>query len=92
MSENNKSMMDVFFKFLSAGLVPAAIWINSLSVDVALLKNRLESAEKRLDKVEAQQQKILEGVKENQIALKSMVVTMDFMKNLLTEIRNARQP
>ena len=86
----NMSAMDILFKVLAAGLVPAAIWINSLSVDVALLKEQGNSSRARLDKVEAQQQKILEGVRENQIALQGMVVTMNFMKDLLTEIKNAK--
>ncbi len=86
----NMSAMDILFKVLAAGLLPAAIWINSLSVDVALLKEQASSSRARLDKVEAQQQKILEGVRENQIALQGMVVTMNFMKDLLTEIKNAK--
>lgn len=86
----NLSALDILFKVLAAGLVPAAIWINSLSVDVALLKEQGSATRARLDKVEAQQQKILEGVRENQISLKGMVVTMNFMKDLLTEIKNAK--
>ena len=86
----NMSAMDILFKVLAAGLLPAAIWINSLSVDVALLKEQASSSRARLDKVEAQQQKILEGVRENQSALQGMVVTMNFMKDLLTEIKNAK--
>ena len=82
--------MDLVFKGLSAGLLPAILWVNSLSVDIALLKRELESNKTRLDKVEAQQEKILDGVKENQIALKGMVVTMNFMKDLLTDIKNAK--
>lgn len=81
---------DVIFKAMSVGLLPAMLWVNSQSVDIALLKSELNSSNNRIEKVEAQQQKILEGVKENQIALKSMVVTMNFMKDLLTDIKNAR--
>jgi hypothetical protein len=81
---------DLVFKILSAGLLPAMIWVNSLSVDIALLKRELESNESRIEKVEAQQEKILELVKENQISLKSMAVTMNFMKDLLTDIKNAK--
>lgn len=81
---------DLVFKILSAGLLPAMIWVNSLSVDIALLKRELESNQGRIEKVEAQQEKILELVKENQISLKSMVVTMNFMKDILTDIKNAK--
>jgi NifU-like protein involved in Fe-S cluster formation len=81
---------DVIFKAMSVGLLPAMLWVNSQSVDIALLKSELNSSNNRIEKVEAQQEKILEGVKENQIALKSMVVTMNFMKDLLTDIKNAR--
>ena len=82
--------MDLVFKVLSAGLLPAMIWVNSLSVEIALLKREQESNKARIEKVEAQQEKILEGVKENQIALKGMVVTMNFMKDILTDIKNAK--
>lgn len=81
---------DLVFKILSAGLLPAMIWVNSLSVDIALLKRELETNKGRIEKVEAQQEKILELVKENQIALKSMAVTMNFMKDILTDIKNAK--
>jgi len=81
---------DLVFKILSAGLLPAMIWVNSLSVDIALLKRELETSQGRIEKVEAQQEKILELVKENQISLKSMAVTMNFMKDILTDIKNAK--
>ena len=82
--------MDIVFKVMSAGLLPAMLWVNSQSVDIALLKRELESNKTRLDKVEAQQSKILQGVTDNQIALKSMTVTMNFLKDILTDIKNAR--
>lgn len=82
--------MDMVFKVMSAGLIPAMLWVNSQSVDIALLKRELDSHKTRLDKVEAQQTKILQGVTDNQIALKSMTVTMNFMKDILTDIKNAR--
>tara|TARA_B100000965_G_scaffold406836_1_gene449389 strand:+ start:12180 stop:12440 length:261 start_codon:yes stop_codon:yes gene_type:complete len=82
--------MDMVFKVMSVGLIPAMLWVNSQSVDIALLKRELESNKTRLDKVEAQQSKILQGVTDNQIALKSMTVTMNFMKDILTDIKNAR--
>lgn len=81
---------DLVFKLLSACLLPAMVWVNSLSVDIALLKKELETNKSRIEKVEEQQGKILEGVKENQIALKSMVITMNFMKDILTDIKNAK--
>lgn len=82
--------IDLVFKVLSACLVPAMIWVNSLSVDLALLKRELEANKARLEKVETRQEKILTGVQENQIALKSMVTTMNFMKDILTDIKNAK--
>ena len=82
--------MDLVFKILSAALLPALIWVNSLSVDIPLLNMELKTNQSRIHKVETQQEKILELVKENQIALKSMVVTMNFMKDILTDIKNAK--
>lgn len=82
--------MDLVFKILSACLIPAMMWVNSLSVDVALLQREIETNTTRLEKVETRQEKILAGVQENQISLKSMVSTMNFMKDLLTDIKNAK--
>jgi len=82
--------MDLVFKFLSLGLIPALMWVNSISVEVALLKRELQLNQARIEKVEAQQNKILELVKDNQIALKGMVVTMNFMKDILQDIKNAK--
>lgn len=82
--------VDLVFKVLSVCLVPAMIWVNSLSVDVALLKREIDTNNTRLEKVETRQEKILAGVQENQISLKSMVSTMNFMKDLLTDIKNAK--
>jgi hypothetical protein len=82
--------MDLAFKILSVCLIPAMMWVNSLSVDVALLQREIETNTTRLEKVETRQEKILAGVQENQISLKSMVSTMNFMKDLLTDIKNAK--
>lgn len=84
----NMSAMDLLFKVLSAGLIPAAIWINSLSVDMALLKAEVSANRSRIEKVEAQQEEILKGVNETQIALKGIVITVNFMKDILTEMKS----
>lgn len=84
----NMSAMDLLFKVLSAGLIPAAIWINSLSVDMALLKAEVSANRGRIEKVEAQQEEILRGVNETQIALKGIVITVNFMKDILTEMKS----
>jgi hypothetical protein len=86
----NMSIIDIIFKSLAVGLIPAAIWINSLSVDIALLKEQIVNSRQRIDKVEKQQEKILEGIKATQISLNGMVVTINFMKDLLTDIKNAK--
>jgi len=84
----NMSAMDLLFKVLSAGLIPAAIWINALSVDMALLKAEVSANRSRIEKVEAQQEEILKGVNETQIALKGIVITVNFMKDILTEMKS----
>lgn len=84
----NMSAMDLLFKVLSTGLIPAAIWINALSVDMALLKAEVSSNRARIEKVEAQQEEILKGVNETQIALKGIVITVNFMKDILTEMKS----
>lgn len=78
---------EIVFKVLSAGLLPALIWVNSLSVDIAILKKQVESHETSISTLKEEQKSIHDGVKENQASLRELNVSIIFMKDILTDIR-----
>jgi len=84
---NNEKLIDLFFKALAAGFVPVLFWVNSLSVNTAVMKNDLDKMEKRVVSLETEQKKIHDSLKDNQASLREMRVTVEFIKNLLMEIR-----
>ena len=84
---SNEKLIDLFFKALAAGFVPVLFWVNSLSVNTAVMKNDLDKIEKRVVSLETEQKKIHDSLKDNQASLREMRVTVEFIKNLLMEIR-----
>ena len=84
---SNDKLIDLFFKALAAGFVPVLFWVNSLSVNTAVMKNDLDKMEKRVVSLETEQKKIHDSLKDNQASLREMRVTVEFIKNLLMEIR-----
>ena len=48
----NDRLMDFIFKILASGTIPVLLWVNSLSVDIAVLKNKIEDAEGRVTELE----------------------------------------
>ena len=84
---SNEKLIDLFFKALAAGFVPVLFWVNSLSVNTAVMKNDLDKMEKRVVSLETEQKKIHDSLKDNQASLREMRVTVEFIKNLLMEIR-----
>ncbi len=84
---SNEKLIDLFFKVLATGFVPVLFWVNSLSVGTAVMKNDLDKIEKRVVSLETEQKKIHDSLKDNQASLREMRVTVEFIKNLLMEIR-----
>ena len=90
-SENLSGKIDLgelIFKVLSASIVPALIWVNSISVDTALLKQRVDAADSRLKQLETDQKTTLDTVRENQANLKELKGIMGIVQDLLKEIRD----
>ena len=83
----NDKLIDLFFKTLAAGLVPVLFWVNSLSVNSAVVRNDLAKLEVKVTTLEVEQKKIHTALKDNQGSLREMRVTVEFIKNLLMEIR-----
>ena len=81
-------MGELIFKVLSACIVPALIWVNSISVNTALLTQKMEAAERRLDQLETDQRTALHTVRENQANLRELKGIMGIVQDLLKEIRD----
>ena len=85
---DNKKLIDLFFRVLATGVVPILIWLNSLSITNALAENKINTLESRVLKIEDEQKKIHDALKDNQGSLREVRVTIEFIKGLLMEIRS----
>jgi len=54
----DRKLIDLFFKALAGGLIPIMFWVNAQSVDIAVLKGRVDNLEKRLVVIETRLDKI----------------------------------
>jgi len=52
------------------------------------MKSKVDTLNSRVVNVEGEQKKIMDGVRENQSSLREMKVTINFIKLILTEIRD----
>jgi len=84
----NDKLVDFVFKVLAAGTVPALIWVNSLSVQNAVLVKTVENLDQRVSELEAEQKRVNKVITENQASLREVHVTVKFIKDLLVEIRS----
>ena len=66
---DNKKLIDLFFRLLATGVVPILIWLNSLSITNALAENKINTLESRVLKIEDEQKKIHDALKDNQGSL-----------------------
>lgn len=84
----NEKTIDLFFKALAAGLVPVMFWINSQSVEIAVLRDQAKATTKELDVIKSEQRSLRDHQKETEAVLRELGVTMGFIKDLVTEIKN----
>ena len=84
----NHQLMDYLFKALAAGLIPVLLWVNSISVDIAVIRNDLNAGLSRVKGVEDELKIVHDDIQENQASLREMKVTVTFIKDILTEIKN----
>jgi septal ring factor EnvC (AmiA/AmiB activator) len=84
----NEKMIDFAFKALSAGLVPILFWVNSQSVQIAVIKDQLKSNTKELDALRVDQRSLRDHQKETEAVLRELGVTMGFIKEVVTEIKD----
>lgn len=84
----NEKTIDLFFKALAAGLVPIMFWVNSQSVDIAVLNDQVKASLKEMDIIKSEQRSLRDHQKETEAVLRELGVTMEFIKDLVTEIKN----
>lgn len=84
----NDRLMDFIFKILASGTIPVLLWVNSLSVDIAVLKNKIEDAEGRVTELEEEQKRVNKVITENQGSLREVNATVGFIRDMLVDIRN----
>jgi len=84
----NDKVVDFIFKILAAGTVPALLWVNSLSVQNAVLETTVSNLSKQVSDVEVEQKRVSAVITENQASLREVHVTVKFIKDLLVEIRS----
>jgi phage-related tail protein len=78
---------DLIFKALSAGIIPAMMWVNALSSDVAVLKSRLEAVESTVDKMGEDLNKAAKTTHENAIKLEAITQSLNQIHTMLAETR-----
>ena len=84
----NEKTIDLLFKSLAAGLLPAMFWINTQSVEIAVLSDQVKSNIKELQEIRKEQRSLRDHQKETEAVLRELGVTMGFIKDLVTEIKN----
>jgi len=84
----DKKLVELVFKCLATGILPVFFWVNSLSVKIALSESSVNSLVQKVQVLESEQKKIHEAMKDNQASLKEMRVTVEFIKQILVEIRS----
>ncbi len=81
-------LMDFIFKILASATIPVLLWVNSLSVDNAVLETRVEDAQSRLSALEEEQKRVNQVITENQGSLREVNATVGFIKDILVDIRS----
>ena len=87
MSDQTKAQTELMFKILSATILPALVWVNSLSSDIAVLKSRLETAETSIERMTLDLSKTAQTTHENAIKLESISVSLQQIHSLISETR-----
>jgi len=78
---------DLIWKACAACFVPALIWINSLSNDLAVLKARLEAAENSLDSAAAEIKSLNKTTTANAATLASISKTLERIDKRIEDTR-----
>ena len=92
----DKKFIDLFFKTLAGGLIPILFWVNSQSVEIAVINGKLNQIEKRLDRLEAdikglnnETDDMEKRIDSLTLIQKELGVTLRFVSDMVEEIRHA---
>ena len=80
-------VIDAGAKILSMGVIPALLWVNSVSVDMALVGAKLEASKGRIERLESSLSKLTTEVSNNSGELREIKATLTLIHELVREIR-----
>lgn len=78
---------DIFWKGLSACLLPAIIWVNSISNDVAVLKSRVEQAESSIQTINTNLTEVSKTTTQNAAKLEAIQAVLVKIDKDITDTR-----
>tara|TARA_Y100001973_G_C5171928_1_gene319625 strand:- start:552 stop:830 length:279 start_codon:yes stop_codon:yes gene_type:complete len=84
---NYPNAIEIASKLLSLAVIPTLLWINSVSVDLALLKNKAEVIESRVKRLEDNQTNLTRDVANNSGTLREIKATLTIVHELVRDIR-----
>ena len=91
---NYKAFLDLLFKILSIGLIPTVYWINSINVESARYKDRVDRLERDLSdfqekeenavgKIDTEMRAVSKVVTQNQATLQLVIKDLGRIRNIL---------
>lgn len=82
---------EIVWKALSACLIPALVWVNSISNDVAVLKSRVDAVEETVGKINTELSEVRRITTENSVRLQSihesLIRVLDSIKETRGDLR-----
>jgi septal ring factor EnvC (AmiA/AmiB activator) len=79
---------DLIWKGLSACLIPALVWVNSISNDVAVLKSRVEQAETSINKMSENLKEVSTTTTQNAAKLEAIKTSLQQIHTAITDTRS----
>lgn len=98
-------LVDLFFKALAGGLIPVLLWVNSISVDIAVIQDKLSNLERRVTQLEQDMKstdvkfkeadnrvsKVASDLNSTNLVMRELGVTIRFISDIVEEIRHDLQ-
>jgi len=82
---NAKSQL--LWKILSASLIPALVWVNAISNDVAVLKSRVDAIDETVSKINTELSEVSRITTENSVRLQSIHESLIRIHDSIKETR-----
>ena len=78
---------ELVWKALSASLIPALIWVNSISNDVAVLKSRISQAESSINAMTTELSEVSKTTTQNATKLEAIQQSLRVLHQSLSDTR-----